>query len=470
MSATQTRSENTPPDQPDASSAQDTLEQQALLKAFLATSQHFFGGFTSLFQDITDPRVPELITYPLAALGFATLLMYVCRLGARRQITHLLRSNPWSAAKFQALFGVAQCPHGDTTDALFSRLKPAEFQTTVSTMVETLIRKKVLAPYRLLDHYYLIAIDGTGRLVYRERHCEQCLTQTHHGQTLYYHPVLEAKLVTPNGFAFSVMTEFIENPGEHPTKQDCELKAFYRLAERLKQQFPQLPVCLTLDGLYAGGPTFARCERYGWKYLVVLQDKDLSTVHSEFESLIKLTPENHVRFSSGPQSAIHQDLGWVNEIAYVDSAQQEHRLAVLDCRETATTPAQPAKVTHYQWLTNFTVANANVIALANQGGRLRWKIENEGFNNQKHRGFELEHPYSHDRTASKVFYFLLQMAHLLFQLMEKGSLFRRAFPEGVGSSKNLAWRLLEAWRNWRGSAAELERLWTFRFQIRFNST
>lgn len=169
-------------------------------------------------------------------------------------------------------------------------------------------------------------------------------------------------------------------------------------------------------------------------------------------------------------SAIHQDLGWVNEIAYVDSAQQEHRLAVLDCRETSTTPAQPAQVTHYQWLTNFTVSNANVIALANQEGRLRWKIENEGFNNQKQRGFELEHPYSHNRTARKVFYFLLQMAHLLFQLMEKGSLFRRAFPEGVGSSKNLAWRLLEAWRNWRGSAAELERLWTFRFQIRFNST
>jgi hypothetical protein len=40
-------------------------------------------------------------------------------------------------------------------------------------------------------------------------------------------------LVTTDGLAFSVMTEFIENPGEKPTKQDCELKAFYRLADRL---------------------------------------------------------------------------------------------------------------------------------------------------------------------------------------------------------------------------------------------
>jgi hypothetical protein len=467
MPPSEPRAAHTPSD---PSPSQNAQEQQALLKVLLATAQHFFGGFITLFQDVTDPRVPSLITYPLAALGFATVLMYVCHLGARRQITQLLRGNPWSAAKFQALFGVDQCPHGDTTDALFSRLQPAELQTTVNTMVETLIRKKVLAPYRLLNHYYLIAIDGTGRLVYAERHCPHCLTQTHHGRTLYYHPLLEAKLVTPNGFAFSVMTEFIENPGEHPTQQDCELKAFYRLTEHLNQRFPRLPICLTLDGLYAGGPTFARCEAYGWKYLIVLQDQDLPTVHREFDALLKLTPENHVRFYTGPQSALQQDLRWINEMDYTDAEQHAHRLAVIDCREVLTHTDNPPPSTHYQWLTNFTVSETNVIPLANQGGRLRWKIENEGFNNQKHRGFALEHPYSHDPIASKVFYFLLQMAHLLFQLMEKGSLFRQAFPQGVGSSKNLALRLLEAWRNWSGSAADLKQLWTTRLQIRFNSS
>jgi DDE_Tnp_1-associated len=453
--------------QPDPPPSQETQEQQALLKAFLATTQHFFGGFTSLFQEVTDPRVRSLITYPLAALAFATVLMYVCHLGARRQITLLLRGNAWSAAKFQALFGVAQCPHGDTTDALFSRLDPEELQATVTGMVETLIRTKVLYPYRLLDQYFLIAIDGTGRLVYSERHCAQCLTRTHQGQTLYYHPVLEAKLVTPNGFAFSLMTEFIENPGEQPRKQDCELKAFYRLTERLKQRFPRLPICLTLDGLYAGGPTFTRCEQYGWKYLIVLQDADLVTVHQEFDALTKLTPENRLRFCTGPQSALQQDLRWVNAIGYTDSEQHEHLLAVIDCLETRSHATPPQPPSHFQWLTNFTVSDTNVLALANQGGRLRWKIENEGFNNQKHRGFELEHPYSQHPIASKVFYFLLQIAHLLFQLMEKGSLFRQAFPRGVGSGKNLALRLLEAWRTWRGNAADLESLWTTRVQIRF---
>ena len=77
--------------------------------------------------------------------------------------------------------------------------------------------------------------------------------------------MLEAKLVTPNGFCFSLMSEFIENPGENPTKQApayAGVKAFYRLAERLKARFPRLPICLSLDGLFAGGPTFAVCEAY----------------------------------------------------------------------------------------------------------------------------------------------------------------------------------------------------------------
>jgi hypothetical protein len=42
---------------------------------------------------------------------------------------------------------------------------------------------------------------------------------------------------------------------------------------------------------------------------------------------------------------------------------------------------------------------------ADQGGRIRWKIENEGFNAQKNGGYELEHGYTKDPNAAKIFYF-----------------------------------------------------------------
>ena len=90
-------------------------------------------------------------------------------------------------------------------------------------------------------------------------------------------------------------------------------------------------------------------------------------------------------------------------------------------------------------------------------GRIRWKIENEGFNVQKNKGYALEHIYTHDTVSAKVFYLLLQIAHTLAQLIERGSLFRKAFPTGVGSAKNLAFRLLQAWRNARISPRRIEK-------------
>jgi hypothetical protein len=400
---------------------------------------------------------------------FAGMLLFVCRLGARRQIGHLFRDNGPSATKFEALFQVANCPHGDTLDAAFSRLNPAELQAVVTGLIETLIRRKVLYATRLLDHYYLIAIDGTGVLVFTERHCAHCMTRTHNGVTTYYHPLLEAKLVTTTGFALSLMTEFIENPAESPTKQDCELKAFYRLAERLKQRFPRLPLCLLLDGLFAGGPTFTRCEAYGWQYLITLQDSDLPALHREFEALRPLAPENHLHFTPSGYPPVRQEFRWMNDLSYVDTEQHAHRLSVIDCRETQPVDGQP-QTTRFQWVSSFKITAQTVIPLANQGGRLRWKIENEGFNVQKHGGYALEHAYTQNPTAAKVFYFLLQIAHLLGQLIAHGSLFQNAFPQGVGSAKNLAWRLLEAWRNLRRTPTEILALVTGHFQIRFDTS
>ena len=451
---------------------QDEHEKKAVLAALAGTVQHFFGGWGHLFHRVADPRMQALILYPVVSLALAGILMYATHLKARRQIGLQLRGNGSSADHFQTLTGVAACPHGDTVNATFKRMNPEDFQTVVTGMTETLIRQKVLYRYRLLERHFLVVVDGTGVVTFTERHCPYCLTATHGGQTIYYHPVLEAKLVTFGGLVFSLLTEFIENPGEFPKKQDCELKAFYRLAERLQRRFPRLPICLLLDGLYAGGPTFALCQKYRWKHIIVLQEGDLSSVHQEFEALLHLAPDNHLRFLPAPSAdtVVQQDFRWVNEIAYVDTERREHTVSVLECLETTRDEDGRPQTTRFKWVTNFTVTAKRVTTLANEGGRLRWKIENEGFNIQKNGGFELEHVYSQDPTASKIFYFLLQMAHTLLQLVEHGSLFRKVFPAGVGSSKNIAVRLLEAWRNVRLSLAEWEHCLTARFQIRLDTS
>jgi hypothetical protein len=444
-------------------------EQHELMRALIGIVHHFFGGFSPLFAHVTDPRDPLKITYPLASLAFAGMTMFLFRLQARRQIGLLLRNGP-SIRKFQALFDVERFPHGDTLDGTFSNLEVDQIQAVVSGMTETLIRKKVLYSYRVLGIYFIVAVDGTGTVNFDHRHCPHCLTRTHNGKTLYYHPVLEAKLLTSNGFAFSLMTEFIENPVQKETKQDCELKAFYRLAERLKIRFPRLPILLSLDGLFAGGPTFDLCRRYGWKFMIVLTDDDLPSVNEEFEALSKLQPENRLIWHTGKQAHIKQAFRWADDIAYADSEKKQHTVSVIECLETKPDKEGQKKTTKFKWVTNCRVSCKKVTTLSNDGGRIRWKIENEGFNVQKTGGYELEHAYTNDPNSAKVFYLLLQMAHLLAQLLYKATLLKRDFLDGLGSAKNLAFRLLEAWRNLRINQADITALLQKRFQIRFDSS
>lgn len=407
--------------------------------------------------------------YPLPSLAFAGVAMFLFHLKARRQIGLLLRNGP-SVRKFQALFGVEHVPHGDTLDGTFSHLEADELQTVVTGMTETLIRKKVLYGYRLWGRYFIVAIDGTGTISYSRRHCPHCLTRTRNGKTLYYHPVLEAKLVTSNGFAFSLMSEFIENPEEKITKQDCELKAFYRLAERLKARLPRLPILVSMDGLFAGGPTFALCQRYRWKFMIVLKDDQLPSVNGEFDALSLLQRENRLVWRTGKEACIQQVFRWADGIAYVDSEKKEHLLSAIECLETKPDNDGQKKTTKFKWITNCHVSRNNVTTLANDGGRMRWKIENEGFNVQKRGGYGLEHAYTNHPNSAKIFYFLLQIAHLLAQLLGKATLLKRDFPGGFGSAKNLAFRLLEAWRNARMTQGDITAVLQQRLQMRFDSS
>ena len=54
-------------------------------------------------------------------------------------------------------------------------------------------------------------------------------------------------------------------------------------------------------------------------------------------------------------------------------------------------------------------------------GRRRWKIENEGFNEQKNGTFKISHLCSRNENALRIHYYFIQIAHIIRQLLEYGS-------------------------------------------------
>ena len=72
-------------------------------------------------------------------------------------------------------------------------------------------------------------------------------------------------------------------------------------------------------------------------------------------------------------------------------------------------------------VTDIEINKTNIHELS-ESGRFRWKIENEGFNNQKNSDYNMNHKFSRTNfQETKNYYSLLQIADIINQLTYKES-------------------------------------------------
>lgn len=304
-----------------------------------------------------------------------------------------------------------------------------------------------------------MAVDATYLGEVPEGHCPHCLKkESKNGKVSYFHMGLEAKLVTSNGFSLSLASEFLENPSSPYKKQDCELKAFGRLAKKLNKFFPKLPITILADGLYPNQTFFDICQRYNWQWVVTLKDGNLASIWRQLleknrNRQWKSREEEHTQ---GKQK-IHHLFNWCNDLPY-----HGHTLHWFCCSEKCDSETQ-----WFAYLSSQSLEWENIVEFT-KAGRLRWKIENQGFNVQKNQGYALKHRFSRKSwQASKNYYLCLQIAHLLHQLMALSSSFK-TLKEGGATLKFLFKQMLAFLAYDTLTSEELQRVATRKCQFRYS--
>lgn len=96
-------------------------------------------------------------------------------------------------------------------------------------------------------------------------------------------------------------------------------------------------------------------------------------------------------------------------------------------------------------------------------GRRRWKIENEGFNEQKNGTFNISHLCSRFDNALKIHYLFIQIAHTIRQLLELSSLVYKEVKKFV-TKKEISQKLINTLISSSITNLELET----NFQLRFD--
>ena len=316
-----------------------------------------------------------------------------------------------------------ELPYWETINLYLEKVADQELQEMICKLVKHLLRSRAFESARIRGRYWQVIVDGTQLASSRRELEGGCLYRIHHRGTEeeyreYYYYVLEAKVYLHENIYVSIMTEFVENKDSEAEKQDCERKAAKRLMKRMKEQFPMLPVLFCADSLYACKSMFALCRKFHLSFLIRYKKGGIPSVYQEYESLQKQEKNYQESQNNG-------SLCWYDHINLLEYGESERK--------------------RFCFLTNLPITLKNRAQLLIDGRR-RWAIENQGFNTQKNHGFYLEHLFSRNGQAMKNHYLLIQIGHMISQLLDAWS----KLWEGISISREQKHRrLLDSWKHAR---------------------
>ena len=390
------------------------------LEELLIIIKQYFPRLTNWIDNLTDTRHQSYVTYDFKIclltqiLAFCSSYQSMNKIGRDfnsdtviNNINNILKTN------------YVELPHKDTLINVISEIKFEELEKVQTNIIKTLIRSKMLDKYRFNGMFHIV-IDGTGLYSTKVNLGEQAITKVYNkGEeneyTLYSYYALEAKLVCGN-MTFSLATEFVENEtytDENGNvyrkfdKQDCELKAAYRLLNKIKNRFPKLPIIIGGDALYLGRPFLELCDSLKFDYIIRYKETDAPTIKRNFDE-IKIIDGNYE---------------YQNEIIFGDLKNKDfYTLNVISYdEESVDEETGEITITNFSFVTSLhiTSKNKNYLVLL---GRRRWKIENKGFKEQKSDILNIKHIYTKRCEGTKNLYLIIQFAHTLLNLLNYGDI------------------------------------------------
>lgn len=401
------------------------------LEELLIIIKQYFPKLTNWIDNLTDTRNQSYVTYDFKICLLTQILAFCSSYQSMNKIgrdfnSDIVITNINNILKTNYI----ELPHKDTLINIISEIKFEELEKIQTNIIRTLIRSKMLDKYRYNGLFHVV-IDGTGLYSTRVNLGEQAITKVYNkGEeneyTLYSYYALEAKLVCGN-MTFSLATEFVENETytdkdgntyKKFDKQDCELKASYRLLKKIKKRFPKLPIIIGGDALYIGKPFLKLCDKYKFEYIIRYKEDSASTIKKDFDNF-NIVDENY-KYQNGiiygePDENKHYYT--VNVISYDEKQIDEETTEII--------------IKNFSYITSLEIQNENkenIILL----GRRRWKIENKGFKEQKSDILNIRHIYTKNCNGTKNIYLLIQFAHTILNLLNYGNI----LIIGLNTTKN----------------------------------
>ena len=396
---------------------------QNTTEVFSKTIFHYVPEILKYIDEIREPRKRN--NYSMRYLIMSEMLMFLSEGKSQRFTETAYRDNKYLENIGKIIKEeLRKIPDAEIYTNVFSKVEKEEIEKFQYKINYQMIRNKIYEGSKILGKYNLV-LDATRFQKAHYEISEEWLKETKDGNTTWYLSMLELKLVA-NNMAISQMNEKIKkenkkkekekeeeikNKSIEELKQDCELNASKRMLPRFRKIYPRLPVRIIADSLYPSIGLIELCEKENLEYIFVLKDKRIPTLLAEFLTLVSMSEGNREIKETKEQIVLTL---WENDIDYKGKKINVIRQITKD-KETG-------KYSKWMWITNREITRNNLYKII-YCAKLRDYIENQGFREQKiTSGIDLEHVYSKDIKAIKVIYTIIQITHLILQIIEHSNI------------------------------------------------
>lgn len=344
--------------------------------------------------------------------------------------------DPVLSHNLKSLYGVNHAPSDTYMREMLDEVDPRSLRECYLSIFSMAMKGKLLDRYNYLGGK-LVLIDGSEVFRSDNVNCSNCcITRHHNGSLSYHHQVLAAVIAHPGLKQVIPLCPEPIMKTDGASKNDCERRGMQRFLADLKKEHPRLAVTIVSDALSANAPQINEIVEYGYHYIINAKP---SGNKSLFEFLSGLTLKTQEISTPNGNRYL---LRFINGVP-LNNSKNAPQVNFLECHATEIKGRKTQERT-FSWVTNHLITSKNAFLIA-QGGRTRWKIENETFNTLKNQGYQFEHNFGHgNKNLNVVFMMLMVLAFLIDQIQEATcGLFQKAL-EKVEKRKYL-WEKLRSY-------------------------
>jgi hypothetical protein len=314
----------------------------------------------------------------------------------------------------QTLFGIKQTPTDPQIRNLLDPLVPSHLFPLFSLILAQLEQAGELASFRDFNETLLVPLDGTQYFSSQKIHCSQCRRRTlGKGETLYSHSVILPVVVKPGQpHVLPLEPEFIL-PQDGTTKQDCEQVAAKRWLRRCGASYAAYRVTLLGDDLYCHQPLCQLALDQSMNFIFVCKPDSHVHLYEWLDGLQADPAEPLPTLTRRHWNGQFAEIWTYHYLNDLPLRAGQGALFVNWAELTIIREDTGEQLYHNAFATHYELTDTTVEPIV-QAGRTRWKIENEGNNVLKNRGYHLEHNFGHGQQHLSTVLLTLNLLAFLF--------------------------------------------------------